>query len=314
MKKVLVVLYSQTGQLSDILSSMTLPLEKDDSVQITYKHIIPKKSFPYPWDLVSFMDAFPESAHMIPCEIEPMEDENEYDLVILGYQVWFLAPSIPITSFLKSDFARKKLKNKPVITVIGCRNMWVKAHEKMKVLLRNLDAKLIDNIVLTDQGPSYATFVTTPRWLLTGKKDAFLGIFPPAGVSKRDIKDAKRFGWAVLDGLKNHREKEFEPLCRGLKACSVDEKLITSEKIATKSFKIWGNIIRRFGEMGDKRRKPLVLFYLLFLCLMIVTVVPVGMLVQVILRKLNPQKIKKLKQFYQLPSGNDDGRMEEFSQ
>lgn len=313
MKHILVILYSQTGQLEDIVNSITLPIKEDSRVKVTYKYIKPIKPYPYPWDVITFMDTFPESVHLVPCQIEPMDDENEYDLVILGYQVWFLSPSIPITSFLKSDYAKRKLKNKPVITIVGCRNMWIKAYEKVNSLLYDLDAKLIDNIVLTDQGPSYATFITTPRWLLTGEKDKFLGIFPPSGVSKKDIQEAKRFGFAILEALLNDKEKSLMPLCKGLKACNVDEKLITSEKIATKSFTIWGNFIRRFGEPGDQRRKPLVLLYLVFLSLIIVTVVPISMFIQVILRKLNPKKIKKLKQFYELPSGNDDYRMGDFS-
>lgn len=135
------------------------------------------------------MDCFPESVYLDPpCEIEDIEDSNDYDLVIISYQVWFLSPSIPITSFLKSKYAKEKLKDKPVITVIACRNMWVMAQEKMKSLLFDVNAKLIDNIVLIDQGSSLSTFITTPRWMLTGRRNAFWKIFPKAGVSKEDIK------------------------------------------------------------------------------------------------------------------------------
>ncbi len=312
MKNILIIAYSQTGQLTNIINSIIEPMKTCEQINLHVKYIKPIKDYPYPWDTITFMDTFPESVHLVPCEIEDMKDENEYDLIILGYQVWFLSPSIPITSFLKSDYAKEKLKNKPVITVIGCRNMWVKAHEKMQMLLENIDAKLVDNIVLSDQGASYATFITTPRWLLTGKKDGFLGIFPEAGVSELDIKNASRFGFAITEGLLNDAEKRFESLCYGLKACKVDEKLIVSEKLATKSFHIWGNFIQKFGDAGDKKRKPLVLLYLIFLCLIILTVVPVSMLIQTILRKLNPKKILKLKKQYELPSGYTDERMGEF--
>ncbi len=58
----------------------------------------------------------------------------------------------------------------------------------MKSLLFDVNAKLIDNIVLIDQGSSLSTFITTPRWMLTGRRNAFWKIFPKAGVSKEDIK------------------------------------------------------------------------------------------------------------------------------
>ena len=56
-------------------------------------------------DRVEFLDAFPESAHMVPPELEPLtlSGDEAFDLVILPYQVWYLAPSQPITAFLQQD-------------------------------------------------------------------------------------------------------------------------------------------------------------------------------------------------------------------
>lgn len=313
MKKILVVSYSQSGQLSEIVSNTIAPLEDQDTIQIVHKIIKPIKPYPYPWGFIEFMDAFPESALLKPCEIEPIEeDDNDYDLVILSYQVWFLAPSIPTTAFLKSQYAKEKLAGKPVITLIGCRNMWIMAQEKVKMMLDEIGAKLLDNIVLIDQGTSLATFVTTPRWLLTGKKDSLWGMFPEAGVHPDDIKDSKRFGKAIFEALQNDKEKEDKPLCSGLKAVEVDIKLIKSEQIATKSFKIWGTLISSLGKPGSFIRKPFVLLYLAFLLLIIVTIVPLNMLIQTINRKINKEKVQKLKEMYEQPSGNDDSRIKDF--
>ena len=51
--------------------------------------------------------------------------DEQFDLVILAYQVWYLAPSGPITAFLKSEAGRRLLHGRPVVTVIACRNMWL---------------------------------------------------------------------------------------------------------------------------------------------------------------------------------------------
>lgn len=312
MKKILVLSYSQTGQLSDIISNFTKPLKENDDIEVVIKNIIPKQKFPFPWKLIPFMDAFPESVYLDGCELEPIEDdENDYDLVILPYQVWFLSPSIPIAAFLKSEYAKKKLKDKPVITLIGCRNMWVMAQEKVKSLLDNLGATLIDNVVLIDQGNSIETFITTPRWMLSGKKDSYLGM-SEAGVSDKDIKNCSRFGRALVYALKNDEEKKKTSLLQGLEAVEVNVKLIKSEKIGTKSFHIWGKLIKKIGKMGNPKRVPVILLYLLFLILMIVTVVPINMIIQTIIRKINKEKILQQKTFYELPSGSGSERMKEF--
>jgi hypothetical protein len=190
--------------------------------------------------------------------------------------------------------------------------MWIMAQEKVKMMLEDIGAKLIDNIVLIDQGSSLATFITTPRWMLTGKKDSLWNIFPPAGVSNSEITSSYRFGSAILDGLKNDKEKDFTSLCYGLGAVSVNEKLIKSEQIATKSFNIWGKLIRKVGKSGDVKRKPIVLLYLVFLILMIVTLVPINMIIQTINRKINKAKVEEQKAVYELPSGSSIERMKDF--
>jgi hypothetical protein len=311
-KKILVISYSQTGQLIDLVNNFTKPLLEDSKIELFYKNIKPKKPYPFPWDLMTFMDTFPESVYLDPCEIKEFdEDSNDYDLIILSYQVWFLSPSIPVTSFLKSEWAKKKFKNKPVITLIGCRNMWVMAQEKMKQLLLDIDAKLIDNVVLIDKGNSLETFITTPRWMLTGKSNSIFGL-STAGISLIEIEKSQRFGKALVKALKENAEVENKSLLHGLKAVNVDVKLIKSEKIATKSFAIWGGLIRKLGKPGSFNRKPVVLLYLVFLLLIIVTVVPINMIIQSILRIINKESIQKQKEFYELPSGGSDERIKEF--
>lgn len=311
-KNVLIVSYSQTGQLTAIINNFISPLLNEDNIKIHHKVIKPKKAFPFPWDVITFMDTFPESIYLDGCEIEEIEDDDiNYDLVIISYQVWFLSPSVPITGFLKSDWAKKKLKDKPIITLIGCRNMWIMAQEKMKKLIHNIGGKLIDNVVLIDKGTSLETFITTPRWLLTGKKNAFFGL-EEAGVCKKDILSANRFGKALVKSLQNDEEKEFKSLLHGLKALEVDTKLIRSEKIATKSFTIWGGLIRKLGKPGSNARKPVVLLYLLFLLLIIVTVVPINMLVQSVLRVINKKAVLKEKSFYEQPTGCGKERLKDY--
>ncbi|MFT5835706.1 MAG: multimeric flavodoxin WrbA [Sulfurimonas sp.] len=108
------------------------------------------------------------------CEINKLEDlEDDYDMIILGYTVWYMAPSIPITAFMHSQQAKKVFKDKPVVTLVACRDMWVLAQEKVKEMLKAVDAKLIDHVALTDQGGSVLSLVTLPRFSFNRKEKTF---------------------------------------------------------------------------------------------------------------------------------------------
>lgn len=309
MKHILVLYYSQTGQLTRAVRSMIGPLENDPGVKIVWENLQPKKPYPYPWPVFDFIDAFPESVYMDPPLMEPVSfnPDTHFDLIILAYQVWFLSPSLPVTGFLRSDAARV-LKDTPVITLIACRNMWICAHEKMKILLTELGAKLIDNVVLVDQGPPLLTFITTPRWLLTGKRDGFWGIFPPAGISEKDIDDAARFG-RVLKGSLDKLGPAAGSLLWGLGAVKVNPGYITSEKIAHRSFYIWGNLFRSIGLPGNPLRRALLIIYTIFLITMILTVVPLGVILRLVLSPFSKRKMDARVLQIEQPSGSSTERI-----
>lgn len=302
-KKVLVIYYSQSGQLSKMAESVTETLKESDQVSVDYCPIKPITPYLYPWKFYPFFDAFPEAIYMNGCPVEAIHpQEDEYDLIIIAYSVWFLAPSIPITGFLKTDQAKQLFKGKPVITLIACRDMWVMAQEKMKEQLEDLQAKLIDNVVLTDQGGSLYAFITTPRWLLTGKKDPFL-FFPAAGVSDEDLQDSRRLGDKLLISLNDDQEKTGKPLLKNMGAVSVNGKLVATEKIATRSFMIWGKLIQKSGLPGSFPRKIVITIYSLFLLTLVLTVVPLNILVRFLLTPFTKKTIDRIEKEYEKPSG-----------
>jgi hypothetical protein len=303
MKKVLVISHSQSGQLAKFVDLATAHLRQADSIQVDYHCVEPVKKYPYPWSFYPFFDAFPEAIYMNGCEVKPAENlEEEYDLIILGYTVWFLSPSIPITGFLQTSQAKTLIKGKPVVTFIACRDMWVMAQEKMKTVIADLGGTLIDNAVLTDQGGSIYAFITTPRWLLTGKKDPFL-IFPAAGVSEQDLQESERFGHRLVNALENDLEKKKEPLLKNLNAVTVNGKLIGSEKIATRSFMVWGKLIQKSGKPGSFPRKIVITIYATFLALMVLTLVPINLLVKKLISPFRKKAVEESITYYEKPSG-----------
>ncbi|MDO3387813.1 dialkylresorcinol condensing enzyme [Gilvimarinus sp. SDUM040013] len=306
-KRVLVVHYSQTGQLDRVAQAVVEPLVEATTVDVDFLNIRPEQDYPFPWPMLRFINAFPESAHQVPCALNlgTAHLAQEYDLVVLAYQVWYLAPSIPVSSFLQSELASKLMANTPVVTVIACRNMWLQAQEKVKQHLQRLNAKLVGNVVLVDAAGSVASFFATPLWVLTGRKGPhWFGLVPPAGVSEKDIKEAPRFGTALLQRLEQNQDLD-ETVLNGLGAVKVNDKLIASEKLVTRSFYLWGKLFLACGDPTSTPRRLLAAFYIAFLVLMLLTVVPITALLKFVFGPLMKQRIAQQKQYYAWPSGED---------
>lgn len=303
-KRILVVHFSQTGQLDKVLTSVVSPLVGDPGVQLDYLKLEPVKPYPFPWPFITFINAFPEAIHEKGCALTPFPAvvNNEYDLIIIGYQVWYLAPANPVIEFLNSPEAARLLKDKPVVTVIACRNMWLMAQERMKYYLQRLNARLVGNIALVDKAGSGPSFLSTPLWMFTGKKGPYPFGIPAAGVGDDDIEAAKRFGYAIQTAFKDDHTLD-ENLFRGLGAVKINTNQIASEKIATRSFKIWGKLFLLFGKPDNPIRKILALVYAAFLLTMILTVVPINFLLKKLLAPLLRTRNEKLKEYYAQPSG-----------
>src|SRR5262245_6344207 len=104
MKRVLVVHFSQTGQLARIVRSLVSPLAgASGEIEVVEEIVRPRTAYPFPWPLLRFFDTMPESVQLDPPELEPVAAQGNFDLVVLAYQVWFLSPSGPMTAFLKSE-------------------------------------------------------------------------------------------------------------------------------------------------------------------------------------------------------------------
>jgi hypothetical protein len=304
MKRVLVVHFSQTGQLARIARRIASPLAGSDEIELVEEVLRPRTPYPFPWPLLRFFDAMPEAVLLDPPALEPLavRPDEEFDLVVLGYQVWFLSPSGPVTAFLKSESGKRLLRGRPVVTVIACRNMWLNAQETVKKLIQEAGGALRDNVVFTDRASTLATLITTPRWLLTGKRSGFLGL-PPAGIAEEDIAGAERFGHALVRALRDGREKGRGPMLGGLGAARVDPRLIFSERAGKRAFGAWSRIIRLGGSPGSLLRLPLVVLFCLYLVAMIVAVVPASLLLQRLLRPLLARRLESQKTYFEAPSG-----------
>lgn len=293
-KKVLILYYSQSGQLGEIVNNFLLPFE-EAGVSVEKVNLKPKKDFDFPWTSKSFFDAMPESVLGIPVELEEFElKETAYDLVIFGYQPWFLSPSIPASSILLNSKIKKILKDAPVVTIIGARNMWLNSQEKVKKLLRDAEAKLVGNIALTDKNGNLVSAVTIQYWLFTGRKDKFLNIFPKPGVSEKDISGVKIFGEKVLQALKEGNWNSLQEKLVALKALEVKPNLMFIESRGSKIFKIWAKVIIR-----RKNRSLWTQLFKFYLLIALFIVAPIILLINtLIFQPFLGKVINKKKEYY----------------
>lgn len=312
MKNVLVVNYSQTGQLADVTAQLVGPLRAAGH-QVHLETLIPETPFPWPWPIIDFVDAFPECVQLDAPPLKPLQvaPDTQFDLIILTYQVWYLSPALPMTAFLQSPTGQRLLKDKPVVTLVACRNMWLSAQDTMRRLIAEAGGQLRDHLAFTDQGHALATFITTPRWVLTGRRDRWLGL-PPAGVAPEEIRGARRFGRALAAALDDDGEKSGAPMLTGLRAATVNPRLALSEKAARRAFGVWSKVIRACGKRGQWRRRPVLLAFAIYLITMVLTVVPLSLLLQWLFYPLLKPRLERLRAELELPSGSQEFNLQKY--
>lgn len=298
MKNVLVVYYSQSGQLKQIAEQISLPFQKDTEIKVDFLNISMLNDFPFPWDNDSFFGAFPETFQQIPSVINapnPSLLQTTYDLVLLHYQVWYLTPSVPVNSFLKSEYARTLLNNVPVVTINGSRNMWALAQEKMKKLLKDVNAQLVGNIALTDRNINLISVITIVNWMFTGTKNRTYGFLPLPGVADAEIAASSKFGKIILPYLKknNYNGMQKELVANG--AVEFRWFLISMDKKANKMFTIWSKIIRK----NPGKRTFLLKCFKMYLFCAIWILSPIVHLIELILYPIRYFSILKQKAYFQ---------------
>lgn len=275
MKKILILYYSQTGQLKNIADSIAQPLLEAADAEITFCNYKPIKDYPFPWSSDQFFDVFPESVEGMPVEMAPLDidPDTSYDLIILAYQVWYLSPSIPVWSLLSDKRYSKLFKETKVVTLLGVRNMWVMAHRKLSAKLKALGSNHVGNIVLHDPYPNLISVVTVIKWMLTGYQGPYK-LFPRSGVLQKTIGQARKYGPIILKAIRNN---SFETLQQELVdngAVKVNFVLKTTERNGIRIFGLWSKFILKKGSAGDPERLGRVRLFKNYLMILIFVLSP----------------------------------------
>ena len=189
--------------------------------------------------------------------MEPIQIDTSvsYDLVVIAYQPWFLSICVPISSFLQTPEAKLLLNNKPVVTIINCRNMWLGAQEKMKQRLLGVKANLVGNITFVDRSSNLTSLVTVLAFVLKGTKENFMGMFPKYGVNDKDLERAPVFGNIIKNSLENNQLQDTQSQLNKEGALDIRGNLLLMEGRGRALFPIYANYISKKGTQGSEQRK-----------------------------------------------------------
>lgn len=294
--KVAVFYFTQTGQLSDILRSLLSPLEKR-GCEIIYKQIEPVEPFPFPWTSEQFYDIFPESRAEVPFPLKPMDFSNviDADLVVLGYQPWFLAPSIPVASFLGEEETKRYLSGRDVLAVGGTRNMWVSAIKSIKQRLDESGARLVGNIALEDKHNNLISVLTIFRWLIRDKKEA-IRFLPAAGVSQADIESISELSGDIYSALQRGDYSDLQIAIVDKGGLRFTPNIYFIETNGNKIWGVWAKWVLKKGKHGDPARSFRLKLFKWYLLTLIFAVSPFGSLFFALtwpLRKKSYETIRK---------------------
>jgi hypothetical protein len=296
--KILAIYFSQSGQQATIVQNLLKPfVEAGDEVH--YEAIKPVESFPFPWSAFSFFNAFPETFTQQPYPLQPLSEKafENYDLVVLGYQPWFLTPSRPVSSFLQSEAAFKILKDKPVVTILGSRNMWLGAQEKVKKRLIATKANLIAHIALVDKSGNLTSLVTILRWMLWGKKEPFW-FFPAAGVAAGDVEHTSVYGRLIREALTKNKLGTLQKDLNHEGAILVKPNLVLMEKRGQKAFSVWAKFVMSGGPQGSKGRNRRVYIFMNALPTAIVILSPLLFVVSKLMLIVKRKQLKEEAEYH----------------
>lgn len=207
--RILVLFHSLSGETNSIVQEICEGLkdgfenERKIPVHFVRQPIQTSPSFPFPWkSLFSFFDCMPETVdekvrdkHLKHArvvnpphpELNTTTDEA-FDLVILGWQTWFLSPSLPVSLALSNPSYGRILSNNIPLFLVGThRNMW---HRASRTLHKALHATRIVGQADFVQPSTFLRSVTgTLRWQLQGEK-------PPVGGATQSQAAARSAGRA----------------------------------------------------------------------------------------------------------------------
>jgi hypothetical protein len=255
---VAVYYYTQTGQLKEAVDAFLGPIA-EAGWRIEWRRVRPVHEYPFPWPLRRFVGIFPDAVDpgsVVDVEVDGAETRPP-DLVLLAFQVWYLAPSVPMRSVVIRS--PEHFRGRTVVGLTACRNMWYSAALAMRRHVTDAGGSYAGTVAAVDSAPAATTFVTTMRWLLTGNREAFWS-FPRAGVGPDQHDRLRSVGKEVAARVAGpDQTTEVAGALGAVDAAPVDPAIAAGDLLAGRVFRMWGALANA-GRPGARRALVLMAF------------------------------------------------------
>ena len=170
--------------------------------------------------------------------------------------------------------------------------MWASALQQLRDYIASAGGRVVDSIVLMDLAPPWTTFITTPVWMLTGKKK--LAGFPEAGIQTEDFERLEGFGKKLA--LQKEHWAEGQCFLAGDSSVALAEKYIFPEIVVKNLvFKPWAALIHLAEPLGLGFKNFLVGCFILALLGSILVLIPLILVSKMFLKIFVGNFLKKLK-------------------
>ncbi|MFR9752992.1 hypothetical protein ACL02S_18420 [Nocardia sp. 004] len=270
--------YSQTGQLTESVDALVAPLITS-GWRVRRIAVEPVRPFPFPWPVPRFFGVFPacvdEDATVDLATPVSELHSKPGELVILAYQVWYLAPSLPIRTLLNRH--RDIFAEREVLTLVVCRDKWYSAAVEVHRRLTEMGARIAGAVAAIDTRAHALTLVSTLRWLLFGKRDG--SWFGRAGVGPEELSRLAELGERIAE---QKSADEIAAVLRDNDSAPVMPVLAAADLMAGKMFRRWGGGIRRASLIGAPARVAMLMAFVIWLGIAIIAGLPVLALARLI--------------------------------
>jgi flavodoxin len=127
--------------------------------------------------------------------------QGEYDLICIGSPTWWLHPAMPITSFLRSDMARKLLNGKRFAAFAVCRQIWWNNLRLVKKMGRQNGGTFVDGAAFCFRGNQVQTALSFISYMqFETNRDRYCGVrIYEFGVTPEGIDKAKQFARSLIE-------------------------------------------------------------------------------------------------------------------
>lgn len=280
-KRVLVVYYSNGGTVETTLRLVANPIAARPDVIVTWLQLTPMPAYGFPWTPWRLFDTAPETISDQRVELASTALRGPFDLVLLGWQVWWLRPSAPVSAFL--DASGAALLEGARVVLVGCaRQMWRAAQARLLARVRAVGGRSVESIMVRYEGAG-ATLITTPMMLLTGRR-SWPAPLPQAVLRPAEVAAAARCG----ERLAAHRDWDSHdgPILGDLAPGSYDPAYAVPEAVASGYMSFWRPIFSQLGGRGTLSRPILVTLWAAGFLVGVMTVVPGWLVVRMIFRAI----------------------------